>query len=152
MSHQCEIKEQEAQPALTIRTRAAVQDLPQVMGQSYQAIFEHLQEVGQYPAGPPFAAYYNMDMADLDIELGFPVSGEVAEKDNIKMSQFPGGKFAVCLYTGPYSDIEEAYNALTEWIAAEDVAVTGAAYELYLNDPSETPPEELQTQIMLPLQ
>jgi effector-binding domain-containing protein len=28
---------------------------------------------------------------------------------------------------------------------------TGVAYEVYLNDPDETPPEELQTQIAFPL-
>jgi hypothetical protein len=38
MSYQCEVKEQPMQNTLSIRTRAAVQDLPQVFGEGYGKI------------------------------------------------------------------------------------------------------------------
>lgn len=151
MSYQYEVKEQPVQQTLSIRTRAAVEDLSQVFGAGYGAIAQYLGELGEQPSGPPFAAYYNMDMADLDIELGFPVVRPLPDKGDIKAGEIPGGPVATCLYTGPYSDIEGAYTALMKWLEEEGYEGTGVSYELYLNDPNETPPAELQTQIIFPL-
>jgi effector-binding domain-containing protein len=151
MSYQCELKEQPAQKTLSIRTRTAVQDLPQVFGEGYGQIAQYLAQLGEQPIGPPFAAYYNMDMADLDVELGFPVARALPGQGEIKAGEIPGGRVATCLYTGPYSDIEAAYNALMAWMAENGYEGAGVSYELYLNDPSETPPAELQTQIIFPL-
>jgi len=151
MSHKCELQERPTQPTLAIRTRAAVQDLPQVMGEAYGTIAHYLGELEEQPVGPPFAAYHNMDMQDLDIELGFPVAHELPSRDDIQAGEIPGGKAATCLYTGPYEDIEGPYDALSQWMEENGYEPTGAAYEIYLNDPQETPPEELQTQIVFPL-
>lgn len=151
MSYKCELKELPTQPTLAIRTRTAVQDLSQVMGEAYGSVAHYLGELGEYPAGPPFAAYYNMDMQDLDVEIGFPVARELASRGNIQAGEIAGGKAATCLYTGPYEDIEQPYEALSQWIEENAYEPTGVAYEMYLNDPQETPPEELQTQIVFPL-
>lgn len=147
MSYKCEVKEQAAQPALSIRTRTSVQDIPQVLGKAYGAIAQYLGELGEQPAGPPFTAYYNMDMQNLDIEIGFPVSRQFSGKDEIQASEIPAGKVATCLYTDPYSEMEPAYNALSRWIEDNGYEASGVAYEMYLNDPDQTPPQELQTQI-----
>jgi effector-binding domain-containing protein len=151
MAHSCEVKEQAAQPTLSIRTRTSVEALPQVMGQTYGKIAQYLGSLGEQPAGPPFAAYYNMDMEDLDVEIGFPVSREIAGRDDIQAGQLPGGRVATCLHVGPYGEIADAYNALSEWIEAEGYEASGISYEMYLNDPSQTPPEALMTQIVFPL-
>ena len=151
MSYQCEVREQPAQPTLTIRTRTSIQDLPQLIGKAYGAIAQYLAQLGQYPAGAPFAAYYNMDMQNLDVELGFPVAKELPGKDDIKASRIPGGKFAVVMHTGPYPEVSRAYEALAKWIAEKGYQVTGVAYEVYLNDPMQTKPEDLKTQVMFPL-
>lgn len=151
MSYQCELREQPTQPTLTIRTRTAVQNLPQLIGQSYGAIAAHLGQMGQCPAGAPFAAYHNMDMQDLDVELGFPVPKELPGKDQIKAGHLPGGKYAVVLHTGPYDQVGPAYEALAKFVAEKGYQATGVAYEVYLNDPGQTKPEDLQTQVMFPL-
>lgn len=151
MSYHYELKELPAQKTLSIRTRTAVENLPQVFGAGYGRIVQYLGQLGEQPIGPPFAAYYNMDMADLDVELGFPVARPLPGQGEIEAGEIPAGRVATCLYTGPYSDIEPAYNALMAWLAENGYEGTGVSYELYLNDPSETPPPELQTQIIFPL-
>ncbi|MBI5300911.1 MAG: GyrI-like domain-containing protein [Chloroflexi bacterium] len=150
MTYQCELKEQSAQPALSIRTHAAVQDLPQVLGKAYSAIMQYLGEVGEQPAGMPFAAYYNMDMQNLDIEAGFPVARKIAGKGEIQASEFPGGKLASTVHIGPYEQMAPAYKALTQWIKANGYEATGVAYEVYFSEP-ETPPQEIKTEIVFPL-
>jgi effector-binding domain-containing protein len=92
-----------------------------------------------------------MDMQDLDVEIGFPVARELPGRGDIRAGEIAGGKAATCLYTGPYEDIGQPYEALSQWMEENGYEPTGVAYEMYLNDPQETPPEELQTQIMFPL-
>ena len=151
MTHTCEIKEQDLQPALAIRTRTSVQDLPNKIGEAFAAIGQYLAEMKEPPAGPPFTAYYNMDMQDLDVEFGFPVTKMVPGRNEIRASEIPAGKVATCLYTGPYSEIGKAYEDLQAWMKENGHEPTGVAYEMYLSDPSHTPPEELKTQIAFPL-
>jgi effector-binding domain-containing protein len=151
MDFQCAIKEQAMQPTLTVRARTPIDGLPELLGESYGKIGAYLAELGEGPAGAPFAAYFNMDMQDLDVEIGFPVSKQIQGKGDIQASQVPGGKQGVALHTGRYADIAPAYDALTEYVKEQGFEPTGVSYEFYLNDPEETPPEELQTQIVFPL-
>jgi effector-binding domain-containing protein len=145
------MREQQAQPTLVIRTRTAVSELPHLMGETYGAIALYLGELGECPAGPPFAVYHNMDMQDLDVEIGFPVARELPAQGTIQSGELPAGQVATCLYTGPYQDIGQPYEALAQWIGDSGREPTGVSYEFYLNDPEETPSEQLQTQIVFPL-
>ena len=151
MSYHCEIKELPVIPTLSVRTRTAVQELPKTMHKAFGAIVQYLVEIGEQPESPAYAAYYNMDMQNLDVEIGFPVSKKLPGKDDIKTSEIPAGKYASCVFTGPYRDIEPAYNALSQWIKENGYEFTGVAYELYLNDPDVTPSNELKTEILFPL-
>ena len=87
-------------------------------------------------------------MQNMDIEIGVPIPKKLPEKDDIKVSEIPTGKYASCIYTGPYDKLEPAYNTLTQWAEKNGYVTSGIAYELYLNDPGVTPPEVLQTQIL----
>jgi len=151
MAYECDVKDLSAQPTLAIRTRTSVQELSRVLGEAYGAIAQYIGELGEQFAGPPYVAYYNEDMEDLDLEIGFPVTRELPGEGDIQASEIPAGKVATCLHTGPYSDVEPAYNALGHWIEENGYEPTGVAYEMYPNDPDETPTEELQTQIMFPV-
>jgi effector-binding domain-containing protein len=151
VSLQCSIEDWPGQPALTVRLRTPVERLPQVMGSSYGAIAGYLAQLGEQPAGAPFAAYHNMDMKDLDVEIGFPVYRPLPPRDEIQAGKIPDGPVATCRFTGPYGEIHSAYEALTRWMAEQGHRPTGVAYELYLNDPTVTPPAELETQIAFPL-
>jgi len=122
-----------------------------LLGEAYGRIAAYLAGSGEIPAGAPFTAYYNMDMQDLDVEIGFPVSKPLAGKDDIRASEIPGGKLAFALHTGPYSECGPAYEALTQFVKEHGFEATGVAYEFYLNDPQETPQAQLQTQIVFPL-
>lgn len=151
MAFQSEIKEQDPQPTLSIRSRTPIQGLPRLLGESYGKIAGYLAELGEQPAGAPFAAYHNMDLHDLDVEIGFPVTKAIEGKGEIQASQVPGGKLGYALHTGPYGDIAPAYDALTQFVKEKGYEPTGVSYEFYLNDPEETPQDQLQTQIVFPL-
>jgi effector-binding domain-containing protein len=151
MSYQCQLIDRPAQPVASIRTRTKVENLSQVLGQAYGAIAQYLGQTGLHPTGEPFTAYYNMDMQDLDIEVGYPVSGKFTGKDAIQPGEIPAGKAVTCLHVGPYDKMKEAYETMDEWMKANRVEPSGVCYEFYLNDPQQTPPEALQTRIMFML-
>jgi len=151
MINQCEIIDQPAQPTLSIRTRVTVQDLPQLLGKGYGAIIQYLEELGVYPAGHPYVIYYNLDMQNLDVELGFPVPQPLPGKGEVHAARMEAGKVATCLYTGPYEDCGPAYDELAQYVKDQGYEGTGEAIEYYLNDPSQPPYEEPQTRIVLRL-
>jgi effector-binding domain-containing protein len=151
MSYECELIERNSQPVLSIRARGAVKDLPSILGRSYGTIGAYLGRMGQQPAGAPFMAYHNQDMQNLDMEIGFPVVKKLPGQGEIQAGEIPGGKAVRCLHVGPYDTIEPAYEAVGQWMQSKGYECTGVCYEMYLNDPQQTPPDKLQTQILFPV-
>ena len=146
-----EVKERTEQKTLAIRLITPVEKLSEVMGASFGEIAQYLQSQWAYPAGPPYAMYFNMDMSNLDVAMGFPVQGDIAGNDRIKRVSIPAGKTATIMHTGPYDKIEEAYNALTAFVKEKELETEPICYEFYLNDPREVKPEELKTEIFFPI-
>lgn len=151
MALQIEVRKEQTRPTLTVRTRTRSAGLREMLGMTYGKIAHHMQSLGEQPAGPPFIIYYNMDMDDLDVEIGFPVSKSLVGAGDVKPGTLPAGDAATCTYTGPYTGLREAYDALSHWIDEHQRVATGVAIEMYLNDPQTTTPDKLQTQISYPL-
>jgi effector-binding domain-containing protein len=151
MFYSCELKELPVQPTISVRKSIPVQELKPFLDTSYGLVYQHLCAQGEPPAGPPYAAYYNMDMQNLDVEAGFPVSKSLTGEGEMKASEMLSGKFAACLHIGSYDELAPAYQALTQWTQENGYETTGVKYEVYLNDPALTPPEELRTQILFQL-
>ncbi|MCX7710404.1 MAG: GyrI-like domain-containing protein [Clostridia bacterium] len=151
MTFKIEMTEKKAQPVLSIRTRTAFENLPNTIGESYTKIMQYLTEIGEEPADAPFTAYYNMDMKDLDVELGFPVQKVLSEKDEIQLREVPAGKYVSCIYKGPYAGMEQPYNKMFKWISDNGYEQKGVYYEYYYNSPQDVPESELLTKIEIPL-
>ena len=148
--YEIEIIETEAQPVLSIRVITSLNELPEELGYSYDAIIKHMNLMGEQPSDMPFVAYYNLDMDNLDVEIGFPTSRELAGIHDIEVSEIPAGLKAVCMYQGPYSEMEPVYDAMHDWLEENDYEPTGVVYEFYYNTPEEVPESELLTKIMFP--
>ncbi len=74
--------------------------------------------------------------------------------DDLAVHRIAGGEYALTTHVGPYSGLGETYAALCgTWLpnSGREAADT-PAFEIYANDPESTEPEELVTDIYLPLQ
>jgi effector-binding domain-containing protein len=151
MAYTCERIERPRQPTLIVRTRAPVARLPEVLGPAWGAIMAHAAAVGATPAGAPFVGYHNMDMEDLDLEIGVPFVEPVAGEGDVHAGELPAGPAVATLHVGPYDRVGEAYDALQAWMKEHGHAPGGPAYEHYLNDPDEVAPEALETRIVWPI-
>jgi len=65
----------------------------------------------------------------------------------------PGGEYAVLLHTGPYAGLKSAYQWLYgQWLPASGrAAADSPPFEVYLNTPDEVAPQDLLTEIHMPL-
>jgi len=149
MSLKIELIERNEQSVLSVKTRAAVQELPKIIGESYAKIMTYLTELGEYPSGAPFVGYFNMDMNDLDLEIGFPVAKELAGRNDIVSSSIPKGKYVTCTHKGSYDDFETTYTEIMSWMTQNNYEMSGKSYEVYLNDPQTVAPSELLTEIFI---
>ena len=147
MSLKYEIKLLHSLQTASIRTKTTISNLPDTIVKSYGAIKEHLVTTGTNCSGVPFAIYYNMEINNLDVELGFPVAKNIVEKGEIKNSRVPGGKVVSFTHVGPYSELESSYNNAFGWIKQNMFKPNRMVCEFYLNDPDVTVPEDLITEI-----
>jgi effector-binding domain-containing protein len=151
MDYNIELKEKAAQPVLAIRTITSVGKLPQEIGRAYGSIMQYLNGLGEQPAEAPYTAYYNLDMENLDVEMGFPVSKQLEGKGEIKAAEVPAGRYVECMHKGPYAEMVPVYEAMNKWIADKGFEATGISYEVYYNSPEEVSESELLTKVMLPV-
>ena len=142
--------EQPEMNTLAIRTRTSVGDLPKLIGESYGKIAAYLGELNALMSDIPFICYHNMDMQDLDVEIGFPVLKKYPDKGDIKSGIIPGGLTVFCMYIGAYSQMVPAYEDVGGWIQKKGYTPSGTSYEFYFNGP-EYPENQLLTKIMMPV-
>lgn len=141
-----------AQPALYVRLRTNLDNLTDAFNEVYGKIGAYLAELGEAPAGAPYAAYYNDNMNDLDVEMGFPVSKNLPEKGDVKFREIPAIENALtAVHKGPYSTLNDTYAKVYKHIAENGLAMAGPQFDFYVNDPSVTPAEELVTEIVIPI-
>ncbi|MFS4581089.1 AraC family transcriptional regulator [Phaeobacter sp. C3_T13_0] len=130
------------------------------IGRSFEAFLALCTARNLWPQMRQLIGVY-LDSPDTvpDAELRSYAGATIATADAITLPEnmeevlLPGGKTAVMTYKGPYSGIHAAYGDLFgAWLPQSGEEPADApCYEIYLNDPHEVAPEELLTEICLPL-
>ena len=82
------------------------------------------------------------------------LAGEVVPEGDIGVQEIPGGRYVVALHRGPFSGLKDFYARLCgEWISSRGLEIkSGPSLEVCLKDPDETPPEEIETEVYIPLE
>jgi len=149
-----EVMNFESKIALAIKKQAismdAVLDALDEMGGKIMA---YLGEQGRQVVCAPYLLYTNCseDYSQFDIEFGFPVDAEMPVDGDLFMSKTYGGKAIAATHKGAYKDLETTYTALMDYAKENSLTLTGEYYDYYLNNPEETPENELLTQVVFPI-
>lgn len=72
----------------------------------------------------------------------------------VTVQDLPGGRYAVATHLGPYSGLDEAWgNFLGQALPASNATPTmeRPMFEVYVNDCRETPPDEVRTDLYVPI-
>ncbi len=83
------------------------------------------------------------------------IDGEVTPEGEVGIQSIAGGLYAVYLHKGSYSGLSASYSAIIrEWLPASGRSLRSApCWEVYLNrDPRRTKPENLRTEIYIPIE
>ncbi len=91
--------------------------------------------------------------AKLRYDAALVVEDNVQPEGEIGIQEIARSQYAVIPHTGPYNNIQEAYDRLWgDWLPLSGREPASLpAFERYLNSPYDTAPENLRTEIYLPL-
>lgn len=144
-------------PPRRIAAKSHIGPYPEI-GSAFQqlaAIFTARNLWGQ-AAGMLAICYDDPDTVapeNLRSHAGVIVGADFDMPEGLESVDVPDGKMAVMHYKGPYAGLKAAYDYLyCDWLSGSGAELRDApSYEIYLNDPMDTKPDDLLTDIYVPL-
>ena len=128
------------------------------VGRLFKELLTTLKENGIAPAGPQLAIYFDEEYTPRDVDVAVAVPVKVAlgtklpEDSRIQIDDLPGGLMVSLVRAGPWDDFRPAYQAIMEWVEANNYQIAGPNREIHLQGPSPgVPPEEFQMEIQFPI-
>lgn len=120
----------------------------------YHDFFERLyREAGQRglkQAGPIQMLYHDEEFSPerSDVEAQMVVA-----QDGPDVKLKPACLCAAVQHRGPYERLQYAYDALCAWLAEHtEYRICGPAMDRYFGDPDNTPPDQLETGVLFPVE
>jgi AraC family transcriptional regulator len=118
-------------------------------------LINHMQNQNISPQGPPISIYHSMpddtEAAELEWEVGFPVSPHVEPQDPLRKKVWDYPQVAQTVHTGSYETSGDTILEILDWMDENGYVQDGPILGKYLNMPSpETPPDKLRTEIWIP--
>jgi AraC family transcriptional regulator len=111
---------------------------------------------GMIPMGNAISLYYNSPQEVKEEELkwafGFVVPKETQVKKPIKLKEFKTHKVVLYLHKGSYEKLHESHQRVGKFIKEKGFKVKWPMYDRYLNNPQMVKPEDLKTQIIVPIE
>jgi effector-binding domain-containing protein len=125
-------------------------EMAATLAEIFGEVQHYLHAIGTEPVTNQAFARFVVHQAEerVDVEAGFATSRPVFPAGDVTPGDLPGGDVAVCLHVGPFHEIDKAYAAVNEWLAAHQRKASGVPWELYLSMPGEFPQ---RTEIYVPL-
>ncbi len=125
--------------------------IPRLLGEVFGAVMSQPQA---HVVGPPFTIYRDISEAcdGADMEVGAPVMGPVAADNGLEVHTLEGCKAVTAVHRGPYDMVGEAWGRVMKYAQENGLKQAGPLREFYLNDPNDTKPADLLTEVQLPVE
>ncbi|MBU1041478.1 MAG: AraC family transcriptional regulator [Proteobacteria bacterium] len=90
---------------------------------------------------------------DIRYDAAITRAREVATEPPVEAETLPGGEYAIITHQGPHENLEATYaHIMGQWMPASGRDFRDTPwFEVYRNDPATTPPDQLLTDIHIPL-
>jgi AraC family transcriptional regulator len=146
-----------AQQVVGIRKTGTYILIPELL----MKVYEYTVKKKMVIAGPPLFLCHEIspeavmaanEKGTATVEVAWPVSGTVKGSRDMKVYELPGGKMVHTVHRGPYESCEPTYLKIFTWIETQGLNISGPIREVYPNDPRVVRPEEIITEIFVPVQ
>lgn len=148
-----DIRLQEVPETLVYSSRRVLTDFFHELPQIMRRLLDELDAKGGLCSGAPIILYHDnfydedFNPQKVDVEVAWPVADP-----NLANNTLPAVRGAGCTHVGPYDGLENAYEAVFTWLNERGYKAKFPTREISLNDPSCTPPEQLVTHIIIPIE
>jgi AraC family transcriptional regulator len=129
-----------------------------LIGRAFEKLGATIGPRGLYPRTGPMVAVCHDSPSDtapeaLRSHAGFECPSELVLDPPLEEVHLPGGTHAVLTHRGPYAGLQAAYQHLYgPWLAGSDQSPADSpSFEVDLNSPMDTAPDDLITEIWMPL-
>jgi len=137
----------------------SVQGSLSLTASAFGRMYTYLAREGFLPAGPPSRIYHNVpgQVPDdkLKWELRVPVAGicdpKGPDERGLGFRSLEETTVACTVHIGPFSTIGDTYKSFKSWVDDNGYKIVGPCEEIYLNEPGNTPPAEIRTEIRFPV-
>lgn len=148
----------EPQKYIGFKRKCTFDEIGDVMSKDFADLFNLMEQKGLANDVAPYSIYNVFDIFNGDVEYiaAFPVTGHINASD-IEAPYFIGQldqqEALKITHTGKYEHLGNAWSTAMNYSRHKKIKMSKApvGLEFYLNDPMTTPPEELVTEVMLPL-
>ncbi len=125
------------------------------MAKEINRFFTEFSKQKLRPTGPSICTYYNspfeVSPEELKWAFGITVAKGTAVKKPIKLVQFKPKKAVFFLHTGPYNQLPQAVKHAVTFAERNGYEYVWPLYDRYLNSPAKVKPEDLKTEIIIPV-
>ena len=126
------------------------------VSQCFERLFEWVASIGAQPGRVLTLSHDNPDVVALESlrsDACVELHTDASPPPGISIDKLGAGRYAVYAHRGPYDSLGEAYKRLFEsWLPQSGEEVDDRpCMEIYRNDPRDTAPDQLLTDVCLPL-
>lgn len=89
---------------------------------------------------------------DVRWEVALPVSEDALVSEPLTKKEYNYTETAYFLFKGPYEQLTGTYSWLMDQIEAKGYKASGPTMQRHLDDPNQTKPEDLRTEMIIPIE
>lgn len=124
-----------------VRRELAPDEVASAWGPAVGKVWEFIRSrPGLWSGGHNIFLYHHSDEPGAPVlcEFGVEVTRTFEKVGEVYATETPGGEAAVAIHRGPYGRLNEAYEAIEEWMASNRRESAGHSWEIY-GDPTPDP-------------
>ena len=129
------------------------------MGEAFGKLAGWAGPKGLIGPNTKFLSIYHANLVQIPenpprIDAAITANIDYSPSKEIVLGEVGGGKYARYIYTGPYDKLGQAWHDLLDEVMKNKDYTTAdkPSFEIYLNKPGQVKPEELVTEIYLPVE
>jgi DNA-binding transcriptional MerR regulator len=145
-------------PLRVAQVRGVVPSMEQIgvtLDRLFDEVMGYISQHGATPQEPATTVYYDTEFRENDINVGAssPFEGTLKDGERVKIIGLPGVEtMASVIHHGSFSNLHQAYNAISKWIEANDYHVSGPTRELNLEYERGGDQSRFVTEIQFPVE